>query len=420
MLEYISLARLTLIKISQLISLVKKSFSGIPPRIWLLSVISLINRSGAMVICFLTLYLTENLHFTIEQAGYVMSSYGLGAILGAFLGGKFTDLFGYRQVMLLTLIGSGVLLLVAMSVSSFPMMCATLFVLNCFSEAFRPASSVSIKVNSPEEIRARSFSLYRVFINLAISLALILGGIIIGFGWKWIFICDSLSCFFAAAVLFFSHSQQSAEQEVADKPLRKKAHSGAYRDYDFLFFLFFTFLSAVAFMQILWTVPAFFKQVYGWSESKIGLVSAINGTVVMLIELPLIFLLEGKKRTIWLLRLGVFLYGLSYLILTFPPEYGMLWAVVYMVIISFGEIFVMPFSATWVTYRASAENEGAYMALYTMSYSISNVVAPWIGTQVIAHQGFSSLWLLMAVVTLISLSGFYWLEMRMKKESHQL
>ena len=402
-----------------MIALLKKSFSGIPPKIWLLSAISLINRSGAMVICFLTLYLTENLHFTIEQAGYAMSSYGFGAILGAYLGGHLTDRFGYRQVMLLTLIGSGLVMLMAMFVVDFLLMCTTLFSLNCIAEAFRPASTVSIKENSTAEIRARSFSLYRVFINLAISLALVLGGIIIGFGWKWIFICDALTCFFSAALLFFVVSPNGKKKNIADESEQSPKGKSAWRDGDFILFLFFTFLSAVAFMQILWTVPAFFKQVYGWEESRIGWVSALNGTVVMLTELPMIFFLEGKKKTMWMVRLGVFLYGLSYLLLGLPVAYGILWAIAYMVAISFGEIFVMPFSATWVTFRSPSQNQGEYVALYTMSYSVSNVVAPLLGTQIIAHWGYNYLWYVMAFVSLLSLSGFYWLDQKIVKNGKE-
>ncbi|MFZ4544853.1 MAG: MFS transporter [Saprospiraceae bacterium] len=402
-----------------MISLIKNAFSGIPSQVWLLSGISLINRSGAMVICFLTLYLTENLHFTIQEAGFVMSSYGMGAIFGAFLGGKFTDRFGYRLVMLSTLIATGLVLLLAMNIRGFWPMCTTLFILNCISEAFRPASSVSIRMNSNDEIRVRSFSLYRVFINLAVSLALIFGGIIIGFGWKWIFICDALSCFFAAVLLliYLPPEDKSRSNKVVTGNKEISFNTVAHKDTNFIWFLFFTFLGAVVFMQILWTIPPFFKQIYGWNESKIGLVSAVNGTVVMLVELPLIFLLDGKRKTMWMIRVGILLYGVSYLLLIFPAEYILIWAIAYMVIISFGEIFVMPFSSTWVSFRSPDHNQGRYIAYYTMSYSIANVIAPWLGTQVVAHFGFNLLWFLMALLSIIAFAGFWMVEHRILKES---
>ena len=86
------------------------SFRGLPREVWLLSVVSLINRSGAMVICFLTLYLTQALFFNIRDAGYIMSCFGVGSIAGAFLGGFMTDRFGYYRVQWVTLIMHGVAL----------------------------------------------------------------------------------------------------------------------------------------------------------------------------------------------------------------------------------------------------------------------------------------------------------------------
>jgi MFS family permease len=51
-----------------------------------------------MVVAFLTLYLTQPLHFDIRYAGYVMSFYGLGSILGVYIGGYLTDKIGYYKV----------------------------------------------------------------------------------------------------------------------------------------------------------------------------------------------------------------------------------------------------------------------------------------------------------------------------------
>jgi MFS family permease len=397
------------------VSHLRAAFTGIPKMIWFLSTVSLINRSGAMVICFMTLYLTESLHFTIQEAGYAMSCYGVGAIIGAFAGGKWTDKFGYRNVMLWTLIGSGVFLLLLLFVSSFWTICLMLMSLNIIAEAFRPASSVSIRMNSSAEDRTRAFSLLRVFINLAVTIALSLGGFLIGFGWKWIFICDGVTCFAAAFLLLWNLPKEEiiAKKETQNTGFQWISDDSALRDKDFVLFVFYTFLNAIVFMQIVWTVPPFFKQVYGWSEAKIGVVSAINGLVVMLVEMPLIFQIQGKKSSNWFICLGLVLYGLSYLALTLPLSGAIFWATLYMVIISFGEIFVMPFSSTWVTKRAPENRQGQYIALYTMAYSVANVVAPLLGTQIIAHFGFNALWVTMALFSMLPFIG-----LRMKSKSY--
>ena len=80
------------------IGLYRASFGGLPREIWSLSAVMLINRSGTMVIPFLTIYLTQTLGFSLVQAGYVMSFFGAGSLVGTILGGRLTDRIGQYPV----------------------------------------------------------------------------------------------------------------------------------------------------------------------------------------------------------------------------------------------------------------------------------------------------------------------------------
>lgn len=395
------------------------SYRGLPREVWLLSAVSLINRSGAMVICFLTLYLTTALHFNIKDAGYIMSFFGVGSIAGAYMGGLLTDYYGYYRVQWLTLVLHGIGLWIAMYLTNFWILCLVMTFIGGASEAFRPANSVAIKLHSDDITRIRSMSLMRVAVNLAISVALIVGGLLVALGWKWLFIADSLTCFGAAALLIFSLKEK--KQHVTDSPPpqynlpadrysaikeARKSSLSAYHDKKYLLFIFSTFIGATVFMQIMWTVPAFFKQIYDWNEATIGMVSAINGIAVMTLEMPLIFKIENKRKHLWFVRLGILCYAVSYLSFTLPIYLSWFLSFFYMILISFGEIFVMPFSTTWAMRQGSSERQGQYLALYTMAYSISNVVAPMLGTQIIAAYGFSVLWLALAGLSTLAFIGF--------------
>jgi predicted MFS family arabinose efflux permease len=406
-----------------------KSFSGLPLRIWLLAGVNLLNRCGAMVMCFLTLYLTEYLHFPLTYAGYAMTCYSLGAVAGTFLGGKLTDLWGYQRVQLSSLISTGIMLCWVMQVRDFWAMCASLFMLNFVSEAFRPANATAIRQNSTPETFTRSASLMRTAFNIAIAIALTVGGWIILIGWQHIFWIDALTCWIAAFVLWRFvpdlHKPDNLVQEMAKKQHTPEQQANPigiinelsadnnsistlspYRDRLFLTFAFCTFLGAFAFMQIVWTLSPFFKQVYGWNEFTIGLVCAINGIVVMLVEMPLIFRIEKQRGTLWFIRWGIVLYAVSYALLTLPVEYKWLIAVLYMIIISFGEILVMPFSSTWVSQNTAIEKQGAYWALYGIAYSAANVLAPLVGTQIIDNFGYTALWYFVVTICGIAWVGF--------------
>ena len=85
------------------------SFRGLSREIWWLALITFINRAGTMVIPFLSLYLTQDLGFTLENVGIIMTCFGIGSLIGSWVGGKLTDVFGYYKVMLISLLLTGLL-----------------------------------------------------------------------------------------------------------------------------------------------------------------------------------------------------------------------------------------------------------------------------------------------------------------------
>ncbi|MCC6282565.1 MAG: MFS transporter [Saprospiraceae bacterium] len=391
------------------------SYRGIPRMIWFLSLVNLINRCGAMVISFITLYLTQHLHFSIAEAGYVMGFFGAGAMLGAYIGGRLTDRTGYRPVMFWSLIINGLILILMLQVQGFWPMCAAVFTLSVSSEIFRPANSVAISHNSIPENRTRAISLYRMSANMGWTVAPALGGLLATLGWNWLFWVDGLTCIGAALMLRrLPAGKMSVEEKNVDpqeEPVVAPVRVSPFHDRSFVWFILLTMLNAVVFMQILWTVPVFFKEAYHWTEAQIGLIMALNGLIVFVVEMPLIFRIEGRQLPVFYIRLGLVMYVLAYLAFIAPAA-AVVAAIAYMIFISFGEMFVMPFSSNYVMGRSPKGQLGQYMGIYTMAYSCSNILAPLLGTQIIAAWGYTALWSLAAVLATAVWAGFWVLEQR--------
>lgn len=393
------------------------TYSGIPRDIWFLSAVSLVNRAGSMVVVFITLYLTGQLGYTVKEAGYVMGFFGAGSLVGALLGGRLTDRFGYFWIQFWSLALNGLILLGIVWVRDFWHMCAAIFVMTVVSELFRPANSVAIARHATLETRTRSISLYRMAVNLGWSIAPAMGGVLVLLGWRWVFWVDGVTCMFAALLLW--RLLPPAKQKFAPEPVRPEVEasvpapqSSVWADREYLTFLGLTILNAIVFMQFIWTVPLFFKQIYHWDEAVIGLVSALNGLLVLAVEMPLVYRIDGKRHNMRFIRTGLVLYGLSYAALSLPLV-GMLPALIFIALISLGEIYVMPFSANYVFTRSKGARQGRYMGLYTVAYSVANIIAPLMGSQMIDRLGFNVLWLTLSALSALSLAGFYFLEKKM-------
>src|SRR6185369_318594 len=158
----------------------------------------LVNRAGTMVIPFLTLYLREEKNFSITYAGWEVAFFGIGAILGNFVGGRLTDKHGFYNVQFWCLFLNGILFIVLGQMQTFWQIGICMFVIGSVGEGFRPANAAAIAYYSLPENRTRSYSLNRLAINLGFSIGPAVGGLI---AFKYLFWVDGITCTIAAVIL---------------------------------------------------------------------------------------------------------------------------------------------------------------------------------------------------------------------------
>lgn len=387
-------------------ALYKASYSGLSPASWWLSVVMLINRSGTMVVPFMTLYLTQSLGYSISQAGLVMGIFGAGAIVGGFVGGKLADRFGFYPVQFMTLLLGGILFIVLGQMRSYWAICGFTFLLSVINESFRPANSIAIAQYSTDENRTRSYTLNRLAINLGWAFGGSLGGFIAAKNYEALFIIDGITNIGAALLLLLVLSpkrQEASKKQTLERPAYV---ASAYADKRYLAFSFFVLLYAYAFFQLFSTLPVYFRQELHLSEEIIGATMAGNGILIALFEMILIFRLEGKRHPLQFIPIGTALVALSYLLFNLMP-FPLLVAIISTVIVTVGEMLSMPFMNTYWISRTNEHNRGQYAGLYTISWAIAQVLGPATGSSFADHFGFTALWTFITVIALISAAGFW-------------
>ncbi len=365
------------------------SFKGLSQEIWWLALITFINRAGTMVIPFLSLYLKEDLHFTISDVGWVMSAFGLGSVAGSWLGGKLTDKIGFYKVMVRSLLTTGVLFIALQFLNSFAAICIGIFLVMLVADTFRPAMFVALSAYSKPENKTRSLTLIRLAINLGFSAGPAIGGLIItGLGYSGLFWIDGITCIIATLVMIkVLHPKKAKVSDIfiVENPV------SAYHDRAFLIFLVAMILFGVVFLQYFSTITIYYKDIHALSEFQIGLILGINGLLIFIFEMPLIKWLENTKYTkLGLMYFGAILTGLSFLILNFTSWSGVL--IIGMILMTVGEMVAFPFSNAFAVNRAQKGNQGEYMALYSMSFSIAHIFGHNAGLQMTASFGFDNTW----------------------------
>ena len=377
-----------------------KPYQGLSKEIWFMALTMLINRAGAMVVPFLSLYLTNFLEFSLENVGWIMSCYGFGSVAGVFIGGKLADKIGYYKVMYMSLLGTGLVFFAIQFITDFYSLCIGVFTLTIVADMFRPAVWVALDDYSEEDNRTRSVTLIRLAINLGWSMGPAIGGLLITYmSYQSLFWVDGLTCIIAGIVIIRflrQKSQVTTKHKQASLP-----KLSPYKDGRYLIFWFAMFLIAFTFMQYFSTIPLYYSQRLGMDEDGIGLMLAMNGLLIFLLEMPIVHALEkGKLESLKIVIGGCFLLVLSFLVLNIGAYIGL--AIIGIIFMTFGEMLGFPFSNSYALDRSKLGNQGSYMAMYSMSFSVAHILGPNIGMQFSAKFGFESTWYLMAGICLVA------------------
>lgn len=384
------------------------SYRGLSKPAWMLALVIFINRSGAMVLPFLGIYMTEALHFSLKEAGTVLSCFGLGAVTGSWLGGWLTDKVGHFKVQTVSLLLSVPMFCLLPLFKTVETLAVGIFILSVITDSFRPANSVSVAYYAKPENITRAFSLNRMAINLGFSIGPALGGLLAIISYSWLFYGNAIGAVLAGLLFFFYFRNRKGNENV----LKKEADAAAeakevspYRDKQFIWFNILTALYAICFFQLLSTLPLFYKEIHKLTEADIGILLAYSGFVVFALEMLLVHIAERKMTSAQVIILGTILCGLSFIMLVLPGKYLVLYVSMFVLCIS--EILVMPFVATVTVQRSGATNRGAYMGFGALAYSAAHIASPYLGTRVADFYGFDTLWIGTGVLTVFIALGFY-------------
>lgn len=373
----------------------RDSFSGLSKEVWWLALITFINRAGTMVLPFLSLYLTEDLKLSLSEVGWVMTSFGVGSLLGSWLGGKLTDKYGGYKVMFWSLLSTGFLFILLQFVHTFIGFAIGIFVTMIVADTFRPAMFVSLKLYSKPENQTRSLTLVRLAINLGFSFGPFLGGIIIAtLYYSGLFWVDGITCIAAVFLMKIVLLPKKVKGVRKDSKLISKNNGASvFKDYPYILFLTVVFLMGFIFLQLFTTIPLFYKDVHGLTEVQIGLIMSLNGFFIFLFEMPLIHAIEKTLiNRMKIITWSLILMALSFFILNASDWFGVL--IIGMLLITIGEMLAFPFTNNFAMNRAPKGKEGMYLAYYTMAFSWAHIFSAKTGMEVISRFGFAVNWIL--------------------------
>src|SRR5262249_53870627 len=177
-----------------------RGLRGLPREVWVLSLATLINKAGSMVLAFLALYLTRQLGFSVGTAANVLFLYGAGALGAAPVSGILSAKPGRIRIMRGSLLLSGLVMLVFPLAKSLALVIALTLTMSVLGEAFRPANLTIFGDLVRPDQRKAGFALNRLAINLGMSVGPAVGGFRPASSLAWRFLVHGRTALPAGAV----------------------------------------------------------------------------------------------------------------------------------------------------------------------------------------------------------------------------
>lgn len=390
--------------VGRIVDVYREAYSGLPRDLWLLAVVGLVNRSGTMVLPFISLYLTSERGLASREAGELVALYGVGAAAGAYLGGWLADRIGAIRAQQTSLVLGGLSYLVLGAVTDRWALAVVIFASGVLVEAFRPAVMAAYSERTEPGMKPKAFAFLRLAFNLGVGIGPAVGGFLALYSYRWLFYVDAATCWTAALLLVRvpEHTASTGASTLALEEGEAVPRS-PWRDGPFLALLVLVVLMVSVLFQIFSSYPLYLREHAGFREDGIGGLLSLNAFLIVAFEMVLIHLVRDRGR-MSLVGAGAFFlcagFGLTAVSSTVP------WLVLTVAVWTFGEMLALPILNVVVSERAGPGVQGRYMGLYTMAFALAFVVAPIGGTYLYQRFGPTTLWITVGVLGFLLAAAF--------------
>jgi MFS family permease len=376
----------------------------LPRPVWILQAGGLVNSFGnGIVLPFLIIYLHNVRGISLGVAGLAAASNSLGALASGFVGGALGDRVGPRRVLV------GALVLMTGAILLFPLIhngwqALLLYgLLGCGSGSFWPSQSSLLADLTPTPQRHSAFALQRVTMNLGVALGGLTGGLIATTrhpsSFTVLFVLD--------AVTFLGYVV--ALVRVPDRPRAERGIPGTYgdviRDRVFISYIGLNALFMAASIAV-WVelLPPFAKNVAHMSEREVGILWTVDAIVVVLAQLPVVRIAEGRRRMRGLALMGliwtVAMLGFGAIGAWTTAAVAAALMAATTVLFAVGECLHGTIHAPLAADLAPPGLVGRYMAFSSQSWQIGWIIGPAAGGFILQHHPLA-LWPLVAGVNLV-------------------
>ncbi|MGA9532229.1 MAG: MFS transporter [Anaerolineales bacterium] len=391
---------------------IQKTYREYPSKYWILVAATFIDRvGGTLVFPFFTLYITQKFDVGMTQAGLVFGVFAVASFIGNLLGGGLTDRFGRRRIVIGGLVLSALSSVALGLADSLALLVPLAAGVGLLSDMAGPARAAMVADMLPDSQRAEGFGVMRVAGNLAWLVGPTLGGLVATRSYLGLFIGDAITSLITAVIIFRSIPEtMPAEVEVDQHEPLRSTFGGYLRvlaDRPYLAFLLISIVMNLVYLQLYTTLSVYLRDVHGIAPRGYGALMSINAGLVVVAQ----FWVTRRTRSrppMLVMAMGSALYLVGFTLFGVVASYPLF--IVAMLIVTCGEMLVIPVSQAVVALLAPVEMRGRYMGVFSLSWGIPSAIGPWAAGLILDNLNPDLVWYIAGLLSAAAIAGFVWLQ----------
>ncbi len=397
---------------------IKKIAREFPRKFWLVVGVSFIDHvGGTMLWPFFSLYITQKFEVGMTEAGIVLGLFSIAGLVGQMIGGALTDKFGRRKLIIFGLVFSALSTLTLGFINSFSVLIPLAVVIGLLSDVAGPAHNAMIGDILPDHQRQEGFGIMRVVGNLAWIIGPTIGGFIAGRSYLALFIIDAVFSCFVAFLFYLLIAETKPEAHPDSKPegilQTFKGYGSVLKDYAFMAFLLASMLMGIVYQQMYNTLSVYLRDNHGIDPGGYGFLLTTSAIVVILFQFSMTRLIKNRAP-FKMMALGTLFYMIGFTMFGMVGAYWLFVGAI--VIITIGEMIVVPTSQTLAMGFAPEEKRGRYMGMFGVTWSIPATIGPGAAGLILDNLNPDLLWYIGGVFCLVSALAYYALHLKLGRE----
>ena len=389
----------------------KNIYREYPSQFWTIVGANFIDRiGGGMIFPFFALYITKNFDVGMTEVGLLFALFSISDMFGNMIGGAMTDYLGRKSMIIFGLVVSALTSLAMGMVQQLEWFYVMGAVSGLFATAAGPAHQAMLTDILPEKKRAEGFGVMRVAANLAVAIGPAIGGFIASYSYLILFVADTITSLITALIVYLVIEESKPEaKEETEKTGFKETFIGyglVLKDRKFMLFVAISTIATIVYSQMYSTLSVFLRDVHGVPESGYGWLMTLNAGMVVLFQFMITRKISDKPPML-ILALGSMLYVIGFGMYGFVSAY--VFFMLAMVIITIGEMVVIPVAQAYVGDAAPEDMRGRYSGVMGFSWMIPRMIGPLLAGLIMDYGDPNWVWYGSAILGSVAALGFLWL-----------